>query len=56
MKPSQCLTAYHRAYVKRMKRAAMQRSKRPAMSPVEFMAQVQRLRQSGLRGKSATSN
>lgn len=48
MNRTKCLNAYHRAYTKRMKLAARRRSKQPPMSPVEFMAQVQRLRQESL--------
>lgn len=44
MNRDRCLNAYHRAYTKRMRRAALRRSKQPPMSPAEFMAQVQRLR------------
>jgi len=53
MNRAKCLNAYHRAYTKRMKLAAQRRSKRPPMSPEEFMAQVQRLQQGSHRKPSA---
>ena len=52
MNRSKCLNAFHRAYCKRMKQAATRRSKQPPMSPEEFAAQVQRLRQGSPREKS----
>ncbi len=52
MNRSKCLNAFHRAYSKRMKRAATRRSKQPPMLPAEFMAQVQRLRQGSRPEKS----
>jgi hypothetical protein len=44
MKRTPCLNAFHRAYAKRMRLSAVRRSKQSPMSPVEFMAQVSRLR------------
>ena len=44
MNRTSCLNAFHRAYCKRMKQAAVRRSKRLPMSPAEFMQQVNRLR------------
>jgi hypothetical protein len=53
MTRAQCLNAYHLAYSKRMRRAAMLRLKRRSMSPEEFTMQARRLRQVGLREKPA---
>ena len=53
MKHRECLNSYHSAYCKRMKKLATERSKKPPMSPAEFMQQVKRLRLGSLHTQSA---
>lgn len=53
MNLTKSLNAYHRTYVKRMRRSAQRHPKQPPMSAAELMALVQRLQQSRHRKQSA---